>query len=242
VNVIKVKNYVAMSQTAAKWILEKVHQNPAITLGLATGGTPLGTYQYLTEDHKKNGTSYQKVTTFNLDEYVGLSENHPNSYRYYMNENLFQHLDIPISHSNIPIGTSINLEQECYRYEKRIEEHGGIDLQILGLGSNGHIGFNEPGVKFESKTHIVKLAQTTREANARYFKRPEEVPEYAITMGISSIMKSREILLLVSGYSKKAALQRLINGKVSEDFPASILKLHPQVTIIADEKALALTK
>jgi glucosamine-6-phosphate deaminase len=236
--IIKVKNYDEMSQVAASYIIDKVNEHPNLILGLATGGTPKGTYRYMIENHQNNGTTYRKVTSFNLDEYIGLSENHPNSYRQYMNESLFKHIDILKSQTNIPNGETSDPEKECNRYEQLMEDHGGIDLQILGLGGNGHIGFNEPGTKFGSKTHIVKLTPSTREANARFFNSLEEVPKHAITMGISSIMKSREIVLLVSGDSKKEAMKQLICGEVSESFPASILQLHPNVTIIADEKAL----
>jgi glucosamine-6-phosphate deaminase len=240
--IIEVKNYEEMSWKAANYMIEKVKQNPAMTLGLATGGTPKGTYQYLIDDFRQKGTSYKKVTTFNLDEYIGLSGDHPNSYRYYMDQHLFQHLDIPKVGTNIPKGNVKDIARECVRYEQLIEDHGGIDLQLLGIGSNGHIGFNEPGTKFGAKTHIVTLEESTRKANSRYFKTLEDVPRYAISMGIASIMKSREILLLVSGESKQEAMKQLLCGEVSERFPASILQLHPNVTIIADEKALVHAK
>ncbi|MEH7331152.1 glucosamine-6-phosphate deaminase [Neobacillus drentensis] len=237
--VIEVKDYAEMSQKAAEYIIQKVCQNPRIKLGLATGGTPIGTYKNLIEDHKKNGTSYQNVTTFNLDEYIGLPGENKNSYRYYMNEQLFNHIDINLNKTNIPKGDIKDMEAECLRYEDLISKHGGIDLQILGIGSNGHIGFNEPGTSFNSITHIVKLAQSTINANARFFNRVEEVPTKAITMGISSILKSKEILLLVSGENKKEALSKLLNGEINESFPASVLKNHPCVTIIADKAAVA---
>ncbi|WP_223593095.1 glucosamine-6-phosphate deaminase [Neobacillus bataviensis] len=237
--VIEVKDYAEMSQKAAEYIIQKVCQNPQIKLGLATGGTPIGTYKNLIEDHKKNGTSYQNVTTFNLDEYIGLPGENKNSYRYYMNEQLFNHIDINLNKTNIPKGDIKDMEAECLRYEDLISKHGGIDLQILGIGSNGHIGFNEPGTSFNSITHIVKLAQSTINANARFFNRVEEVPTRAITMGISSILKSKEILLLVSGENKKEALFKLLNGDINESFPASVLKNHPCVTIIADKAAVA---
>lgn len=236
--VMEVKDYQEMSHVAGKYIIDKVKEKPNITLGLATGGTPEGTYQYIINDYQENGTSYRKVTTFNLDEYIGLKESHPNGYRHYMNTKLFNHININISNTNIPNGDIQHFKEECLRYEQLIEAHGGIDLQILGIGSNGHIGFNEPGTKFGTKTHVVKLTDATREANARYFQKFEEVPEYAITMGISSIMQSKEILLLVSGETKIEAMKQLLGGEVSESFPASILQLHPNVTIIADEKSL----
>jgi glucosamine-6-phosphate deaminase len=237
--IIEVKDYQQMSNRAAEFIIEKVVQNPSIKLGLATGGTPIGTYKSLIEDHIMNGTSYQKVTTFNLDEYMGLSGDNKNSYRYFMNNQLFNYIDMNKAKTNIPSGIAADFQEECNRYEDLIAKHGGVDLQILGIGSNGHIGFNEPGTSFDSKTHIVKLAPSTIQANARFFNRIEEVPTKAITMGIATIMKSKEILLLVSGEKKKEALFRLLNGKINESFPASVLKNHPCVTIIADKAAIA---
>jgi len=236
---IEVEDYTEMSQKAAEYIIEKVSQNHNLKLGLATGGTPVGTYKNIIEDHQKNGTSYQNVTTFNLDEYVGLSGENKNSYRYFMNEKLFNHIDINKNNTNIPRGDCKDIEEECLRYESLLAKYGGIDLQILGIGSNGHIGFNEPGTSFTSQTHEIKLAPSTINANARFFKRIEEVPTKAITMGISTIMKSKEILLLVSGESKKDAMAKLLNGNVTESFPASVLKNHPCVTIIADKAAVS---
>jgi glucosamine-6-phosphate deaminase len=240
--VIEVKDYQEMSMVSGEFIIVKVKNQPSITLGLATGGTPKGTYQYLIKDHQENGTSYQKVTTFNLDEYIGIKSSHPNSYRYYMNNCFFNHININISQTNIPNGAANNQHDECLRYEQLIETHGGIDLQILGIGSNGHIGFNEPGTKFDTQTHIVNLTDSTRKANARYFNAFNEVPKQAITMGISTILKSREILLLVSGESKKEAMKQLLCDGISESFPASILQCHPHVTIIADAKSLTKAK
>jgi glucosamine-6-phosphate deaminase len=237
--IIEVKNYQEMSVIAAKYIIEKVQANPNLHLGLATGGTPVGIYSNLIEDHQKNGTSYSRVTTFNLDEYVGLTGENPNSYRYYMDDHLFNHLDIQKANTYVPRGNAADIHKECVDYEELMENHGGVDLQILGIGSNGHIGFNEPGTSFNSKTHIVNLAPSTREANARFFNSLEEVPTEAITMGISTIMKSKEILLLISGESKGEALQKLLTGGVDESFPASVLKNHPCVTIIADKEAIA---
>jgi glucosamine-6-phosphate deaminase len=236
---IVVKDYQEMSKKAAEYLIAKVRQFPSITLGLATGETPLGMYRYIVEDHQKNGTSYRKVTTFNLDEYVGLSAENKNSYRYYMNDVLFHHIDIKKTNIHIPRGDATDLQRECNDYEKLIEEAGGIDLQVLGIGSNGHIGFNEPGTSFDSKTHIVNLTYSTIKANARFFNSINEVPTQAITMGISTIMKSREILLLISGESKKEALKTLWNTEENENFPASVLKHHPHVMIIADEAAAA---
>ncbi|GHI01486.1 glucosamine-6-phosphate deaminase [Neobacillus kokaensis] len=238
-NIITVKDYAEMSQKAAAYIIEKVRQTPSLRLGLATGGTPVGTYQNLINDHQKNNTTYRDVLTFNLDEYIGLTGDNKNSYRFFMDDNLFNHIDIKKNNTFIPRGDGENFETECREYEDLLAKHGGVDLQILGIGSNGHIGFNEPGTSFESKTHVVNLAPSTIEANARFFNSMEEVPTQAITMGISSIMKSKEILLLVSGESKRDAMKKLLNGEVTESFPASILNNHPSVTIIADQAALS---
>ena len=239
---IEVKDYHEMSQVAADYLLSKVKNSNKLTLGLATGGTPQGLYEALIDDHQHNGTSYQHVSSFNLDEYIGLSGKHPNSYYHFMNEHLFKHIDIKSENTHIPSGKAIDLEQECKAYDKKIDSHGGIDLQILGIGSNGHIGFNEPGTSFTSNTHIAPLTQSTREANARYFDSIDEVPTHAITMGISTIMKSKEILLLASGKSKQNALKKLVEGEITEDSPASILNRHDNVTVIADKEALAMVK
>lgn len=237
---IEVKDYDEMSQRAADCIIEKIHSTKKPVLGLATGGTPKGLYEALIHDHEQNGTSYGNVTSFNLDEYIGLPKEDPNSYYHYMESNLFNHIDIPEEAVHLPSGTKEDLEEECKDYDAMIEKTGGIELQLLGIGENGHIGFNEPGTSFASGTHIVDLAQSTREANARYFDSLEEVPKRAITMGIATIMKSREIVLLVSGKAKQEAMKRLFEGDITEDFPASILNQHPHVTVIADEEALGL--
>lgn len=235
---IRTENYAEMSLEAGKIILDKINNNPSLTLGLATGSTPKGVYDYLIQDHKSNGTSYKQVKSVNLDEYIGLPAKDPNSYHYFMRQNLFNHLDINEMHTHIPNGAVSDLEDECIRYEKLIKELGGIDLQILGIGQNGHIGFNEPGTSFSSRTHVVTLAQNTREANSRFFNTIDEVPTHALTMGIASILESKEILLLVSGERKAEALLKFMNGEISEDFPASALNYHQNVTVIADRDAL----
>jgi len=234
---ILVKDYQEMSKQAAEYVIEKLLQNPNMKLGLATGGTPIGTYKFLIEDHKRNGTSYQNVKSFNLDEYVGLSATNENSYRYYMDDVFFNHIDIKKKNVHIPSGDAPDIQKECEDYEKVLTKHGRVDLQILGIGNNGHIGFNEPGTSFDSKTHIVNLASSTIRANSRYFESMEEVPTRAVTMGIATIMQSKEILLLVSGESKSKALLKLWENEVDEYFPASVLKKHPAVTVIADEAA-----
>ena len=237
--IMKVKDYQAMSKAAATIIIEKVQKQPDIRLGLATGGTPKGLYEVLVQDHLQNGTSYERARSFNLDEYVGLHAEHPNSYHYYMNKFLFHHINLGKDQIHIPNGTAADIELECTRYDSLIDSCGGIDLQILGIGENGHIGFNEPGTSFTSGTHVVTLTNSTRKANARYFNSLDEVPAQAITMGISTIMKSKEILLLVSGEKKAQALKRLLEGDITGDFPASILNQHVHVTVIADEMALS---
>ncbi|WP_077624753.1 glucosamine-6-phosphate deaminase [Sediminibacillus massiliensis] len=239
---IEVEDYQEMSRVASQFIIEKVQLLDNPVLGLATGSTPEGVYKQLIEKRKQGNVSFANTSTFNLDEYVGLDGDDPNSYRYYMNEKLFSHIDIPGENTRVPNGMKKDLEQECGQYEQLIKEKQGIDLQMLGIGLNGHIGFNEPGTSLQTRTHVVELAQSTRKANARFFDSLEEVPEQAITMGIETIMASREIILLVSGERKAEALDRLLNGPVTEDFPASILQTHPNVKIIADRAARSLMK
>ncbi|MBT2689084.1 glucosamine-6-phosphate deaminase [Bacillus sp. ISL-47] len=240
--IIRAAHYEDMSHKAALLMIEKIRSNPDMTLGLATGSTPKGVYAELIKDHLENGTSYENITTINLDEYIGLPSSDPNSYRYFMNSELFKHLNLPLENTHLPNGTAEDINQECQRYEQLIKDLADIDLQLLGIGRNGHIGFNEPGTSFKSRTHVVKLAESTRKANARFFESIDEVPAHAITMGIASILDSREIVLLASGSAKAEAIRRLVNGEPDEQFPASALKLHPNVTIIADEEALRLVQ
>ncbi len=237
VELVKVKDYNEMSAKACSIILEMMEQEKNPVLGLATGSTPEGLYQEFIHQYNVGNVSFSNVTTFNLDEYVGLSVQDPNSYHYYMKDKLFHHIDINLEQVNIPNGRARDLEQECLDYERKIKESGHIDIQVLGLGLNGHIGFNEPGTAFSSRTHVVKLAESTRKANSRFFSKLEQVPREAITMGIETIMQAKKILLLVSGEKKSNALTRLIEGEVSEDFPASILKHHPNVVVLADTAA-----
>lgn len=241
-NIITVKDYQEMSEHAGKLLIEKVNSKRKTVLGLATGSTPEGLYAYLVKKYKEGNVSFADVQTFNLDEYVGLDGDDPNSYMHYMKHHLFNHIDLPAQNAHLPSGTAEDLEEECNAYEKKIEDAGKIDLQVLGIGLNGHIGFNEPGTSFKSRTHIVELDASTRQANARFFDSMEEVPTQALTMGIASIMNSREIMLLVSGEGKAETLVKLLEGRVTEDFPASILHEHPNVTIIADEVAYSKIK
>jgi glucosamine-6-phosphate deaminase len=238
--VVKVANYEEMSQKAAECIIRQVKEKPDSVLGLATGGTVIGTYQLLAKDHQKNGTSYRQILTVNLDEYIGISPEHEQSYHFYMKKRLFDHIQIPPENTYLPDGQAEDLEEECKRYDERIESLGGIDLQLLGIGVNGHIGFNEPGTPFDSKTHIVELSESTRKANARFFNTLEEVPKKAITMGIETIMKSKKILLLASGLKKAPIIRKLFQEGITEEIPASVLKKHENVVLIADEEALSL--
>jgi len=235
-----VKNYEEMSIRAARIIIEKVKQQPNVVLGLATGGTPIGTYNQLIQDHKENHTTYEKVHTVNLDEYIGLPANDQNSYAYYMKKHLFNHIDIPMEQTHIPSGVTPDNEAECEQYETIIHSLGGVDLQLLGIGENGHIGFNEPGTSFQSKTSVVKLSESTRAANSIYFNSLHEVPTHAISMGISTILKSKQILLLISGKKKAEVLYRFLTEDIKEDLPVSILKKHKNVIIIADREALSI--
>lgn len=237
---IKVADYNEMSQIAADYIIVKLQGNPQLRLGMATGNTPKGLYKELVSDHQMNGTSYKHVQTFNLDEYIGLSPNDRQSYRYYMDTRLFDHIDIDKKNTHLPKGDAEDAFAEAESYEKLIQESGKVDLQILGLGRNGHIGFNEPGTSFSSPTHVVELTLATRTDNAKFFGSLDLVPKQAITMGISTIMESEEILLLVSGEEKSTALRRLLEGGIEEAFPASVLRRHPNAIVIADEAALSL--
>lgn len=240
--IVKVKDYEEMSQYAADYLIKRINEIDRPVLGLATGSTPEGMYEKLIQANKEGKISFKNITTFNLDEYVGLSEEDPNSYHFFMKDKLLDHVDIQEGNYHIPDGNKEDLEKECQEYEKLIQEAGRIDVQILGVGINGHIGFNEPGTSFTSRTHIVELSESTRQANSRFFNSIDDVPTKAITMGIETIMESKDIILLVSGEQKAETLARLLEGEVSEDFPVSVLKKHNHVTLIADEAALSKTK
>ncbi|PKR77965.1 glucosamine-6-phosphate deaminase [Halalkalibacillus sediminis] len=231
-NQIEVNSYEQLSEQAAKIVESQLQKKKNSVLGLATGSTPVGMYKQLIEKYEKGDISFADVTSFNLDEYAALERTHPQSYFQFMKKHLFDQVDMKPGQIHIPNGTAESLVQECSRYEEDLAVHGPIDLQVLGLGINGHIGFNEPGTSFQSRTHVVDLAESTREANARFFERKEDVPSQAVTMGIESIMKSRKIILLAYGEMKRTAIDRLFYGEVSEEFPASILKEHPDVTVI----------
>lgn len=238
--IYKAKNDQDLSRKSANIISAQVIMKPDCVLGLATGSSPVGTYRQLIEWYKKGDLDFSRVTTINLDEYKGLSPDNEQSYRYFMNKNLFDHVNIDKAHTFVPDGLESDSDKACARYNEIIRAHGGIDLQLLGLGRNGHIGFNEPGSAFEKETHCVDLAESTVEANKRFFASEEEVPRQAYTMGIKNIMQVKKILLIASGEEKAEALKRALYGPITPAVPASILQLHGDVTVIADESALSL--
>ena len=218
--VVVEKDYKDLSKVAANLIQKEIEKNPNLILGLATGSTPEGMYKELIRLHKEEGLDFSKVTTFNLDEYVGIKEEHPNSYHYYMKDILFDHINIDINNTFVPDGQAENLEEYCKEYDKLIEEKGGIDLQILGIGENGHIAFNEPDEELNVGTSVVKLTESTIEANSRFFDNIEDVPKTAISMGIGSIMKAKKIILLANGKKKYQAIKKLVDGeKISTNLP-----------------------
>lgn len=231
------KNYDEMSKEAARIVADLVRKKPNCVLGFATGGTPLGLYKELIRMHKEEGLDFSKVTTFNLDEYVGLPPEHDQSYYFFMWENLFQHINVDLRFVYIPMGMAQDIETFCEWYEAQILKAGGIDLQILGIGANGHIAFNEPGSSLGSRTRIKTLTGTTREANARFFKDASQVPKYAITMGVGTVMDAKELILLASGESKTDAIQATCEGPVTAMWPATIVQMHRQATVIVDEAA-----
>ncbi len=235
--VIVVKDYQKMSKRAAKIVANRMKRKPDLVLGLATGSTPLGMYSELIRMHKEEGLDFSKVRSFNLDEYCGLSSDHPQSYHYFMYDKLFNHINIRPENIYIPRGDVEKADIFCEWYEKKIKEEGGMDLQVLGIGRDGHIGFNEPGSSLGSRTRIKTLTKETIEDNARFFKKKEEVPRYAITMGLGTISEAKECLLLASGTNKAEAIQKSIEGPVSAEITASLLQLHPRVMIIVDEEA-----
>ncbi|PAB59162.1 glucosamine-6-phosphate deaminase [Anaeromicrobium sediminis] len=238
--IIIVKDYEELSKKAANVISGQVILKPNSVLGLATGSTPLGTYKSLVKMYKEGVVDFSKTITYNLDEYYGLAKNHINSYNYFMDKNLFSHINILKENIHIPNGEAHDIEAECVLYEQSIEKSGGIDLQLLGIGRNGHIGFNEPDLTFEALTHMVKLDKDTIEVNSRFFENIDDVPKKAISMGIKTIMRARKILLLASGIEKAEAVYKSIKGKITPDLPASVLQLHPDVIYILDEDAASL--
>ena len=236
------KDYDALSRRAANLISAEVIRKPDCVLGLATGSTPVGTYRQLSAWNQKGDFSFKDVRTVNLDEYLGLPPTHDQSYRYFMQENLFDKIDIPFEHTHVPDGMAADPEQECRRYDELVRALGYADLQLLGLGRNGHIGFNEPGDCFRKETHVVELTQNTIEANARFFENEAAVPKKAITMGIGCIMAARRVLLVASGANKAEAVYRTVCGPITPQCPASILQLHNDVVIVGDEEALSMVR
>jgi glucosamine-6-phosphate deaminase len=231
------KSYEELSCKAARLVADLLNTKPNAVLGLATGSSPLGLYQELVRLHRDEGLDFSQVTTFNLDEYVGLRADHAQSYHYFMNANLFDHVNIPRERIHIPSGTTMNSRAFCQWYEDRIEQCGGIDLQLLGIGSDGHIAFNEPTSSLASRTRLKTLARPTIEDNARFFERIEDVPIYAITMGVGTILEAREIVLVANGQKKADAVAKMIEGPVTSMITASALQLHPRVQVFIDEEA-----
>ena len=232
-------DYKDMSRKAANIVSAHVILNPACVLGLATGSTPIGMYKQLIDWYNKGALDFSQVKSVNLDEYVGLAPTHDQSYRYFMQHNLFDHVNIDPANTNVPNGLASDPEAECERYNQVIRSMGGIDIQVLGMGHNGHIGFNEPGQAFELETHVVNLTDRTIEANARFFASKDEVPKRAITMGIKSIMQARQILVVVSGEDKADIVKKAFFGPVEPQVPASILQMHPNVVLCGDKAALS---
>jgi glucosamine-6-phosphate deaminase len=237
--VIVHKTYEQMSRAAALEVARVLNAKPNAVLGMATGSTPLGVYKELVRLYQQGQLDFAHVTTFNLDEYVGLPITHAQSYHHFMHENFFRHVNIPPQNVHIPSGTTSNFPAFCQWYEDRIEQCGGIDLQILGIGSDGHIAFNEPGSSLSSRTRLKTLARSTIDDNARFFKTRDEVPIYAITMGVGTILEAREILLLASGANKAPAIAAAVEGPVTAMITASALQLHESTTVYVDEPAAA---
>ncbi|MCL6495310.1 MAG: glucosamine-6-phosphate deaminase [Ignavibacterium sp.] len=230
-------NYEQMSVEAARQVASLIRKKPDCVIGFATGSTPLGLYKELIRMHKDEGLDFSKVVSFNLDEYVGLPPTHPESYHYFMWENLFKHININPSNVHIPMGMAEDIDAFCEWYEEKIIEHGGIDIQILGIGSNGHIAFNEPGSSLGSRTRIKTLNENTRLDNSRFFKSIDEVPKYAITMGVGTIMEAKRLLLLANGIKKAEAIKQTVEGPIMAKYPATIVQLHRYATIIVDKEA-----
>jgi glucosamine-6-phosphate deaminase len=232
-------DYAEMSKAAAAVMAKVVRDKPTAVLGLATGSTPLGMYEELIRLHEEEDLDFSGVTTFNLDEYVGLSGDHEQSYRYFMNENLFKGINVDIENTNVPPGISENFKASCQEYEDKISAAGGIDVQVLGIGSDGHIAFNEPSSSLASRTRLKTLTQQTIDDNARFFATPQDVPVYCVTMGVGTILEAKKLILLASGAGKAKAVADAIEGPVSAMCTASALQLHPDSVICVDTAAMA---
>ena len=237
--VYRAKDYKDMSRKAANIISAQIILKPNSVLGLATGSTPIGTYSQLVDWYKKGDLDFSEVTSVNLDEYKGLPGSNEQSYYYFMHQHLFDQVNIQERHTHLPNGMEPDSKKECERYEELIRSLGGVDLQLLGMGHNGHIGFNEPGTSFDSQTHVVDLTDSTIESNSRFFASRDQVPTKAISMGIASIMAAKTIILFAYGDKKADAIFKMVKGPVTEEVPASVLQHHPDVTLILDEAAAA---
>lgn len=239
-NLLTFEDNAKLNEAGANIIVSLVQTNPRAVLGLATGGTPVGIYEQIVRDFKQGLVSFRNVTSYNLDEYVGLPEDHPESYHTYMRQHLFDHIDIPAASTHLPNGNAEDPSAECAAYDEKIERSGQIDLQLLGIGHNGHIGFNEPDTDLIRGTHVVTLAEETLKANARFFDSIDDVPKQAITMGIGSILKAKSILLVVRGADKAEIVKRALTGPITTDVPASLLQTHPRLTVLLDRDAARL--
>ena len=230
--------YEDMSAKAAEIFSEELKKKPNGVYGFATGSTPVGLYKELIKLHKTEGIDFSNVTTFNLDEYYPIKKENNQSYDYFMKENLFNHINVKFDNVNIPNGEAADVSEECVKYEEKIKNSGGIDLQVIGIGENGHIGFNEPAKGFTKITNYIPLTESTINANARFFNTADEVPKHALTMGIQTIMKAKKILLVANSAKKKEILHKALFGEITPEVPASILQLHPDVTVVVDKEAM----
>jgi glucosamine-6-phosphate deaminase len=235
--VIVKENYEDLAKEAAQIVAYRLRRKPNLVLGLATGSTPLGMYKELIRLHKQEGLDFSKVTTFNLDEYVGLPPSHDQSYRYFMNINLFNHINVPERNIYVLDGLADDIDAHCDWYEKEMEKAGGLDIQVLGIGANGHIAFNEPGSSLGSRTRIKTLTDKTRWDNARFFEHTGQVPKYALTMGVGTIMDAKELLLLANGKGKADAIKAAAEGPITGQVPASVIQLHRKAVVIVDREA-----
>lgn len=238
--IIVEQDYHTLSKKAALMVASQITLKPDSNLGLATGSTPLAMYDKLIEMYREGEIDFSEIKSFNLDEYCGLETEHPNSYHYYMNKNFFNDINIKKENIYIPEGNAEDIKKECINYEANIKKARGIDLQILGIGSNGHIGFNEPAENLNVATEIVNLTEETIKANSRYFESKDEVPKKAISMGMATILKAERIILMASGETKAKAIKKTVSGKISTRVPASLLQTHPQITILLDREAASL--
>lgn len=239
---IVTKNYEELSKVAAEEMASTLIENPKAILGLATGGSPVGMYKELIKMYEEGKLDFSQATSINLDEYIGLNPEHEQSYRHFMNSNLFNHVNIDKARTFVPNGLADNLEEECKNYDRKIQELGGIDVQLLGIGNNGHIAFNEPNEELSAGTAIVSLAEETIEANARFFESRNDVPKKALSMGLGGIMKAKKIILIASGEGKAEAIKGLFSGKITTSNPATMLQMHRDVVVIVDEAAAKLVK